>query len=98
MTLTESQVAAESGITPPPGVVDGPGAPAGRFERLRRGAVVVGRVGVDPLLDRRRQDVGLERGPGLPVRLPGVVELFFAGEAFGRGEGDDLTVLGVDRG
>ena len=57
------------------GVVDGPGAAARQREGLRRAAVVVGRVGVDALLDRRGQDEGLERGAGLAVRLPGVVEL-----------------------
>ena len=30
--------------------------------------------------------------------LPGVVELVFAGVAFGRGEGDDLAGFGIDRG
>ena len=99
-TLTESQVASASDIVPPPGsallTVQVP--PPGSVERHRRGAVVVGRVGVDALLDRRRQDEGLERGARLAVRLPGVVELVFAGVAFGRGEGDDLAGVRVDRG
>ena len=59
------------------GVVDGPGAASRDLQGLRRGAVVVGRVGVDALLDRGRQDKGLEGGAGLPVGLPGVVELAF---------------------
>ncbi len=79
-------------------VVDFPGAAAGDLQRHRRGAVVVGRFGVDALLDRGRQDEGLERGAGLALGLPGVVELLFAFTAFARGEGDDRPGFRVDRG
>ena len=51
-----------------------------------------------PCLIAAVEDEGLERGAGLAVRLPGVVELRFGGVAFGRGEGDDRAGLRVDRG
>ena len=70
-------------------------APVGQVE-VERFRGVVGRVGVDPLLDRGGQDEGLEGRAGLAVALGGEVEL-----ALGVvGAGDhrpDVAVAGVDR-
>ena len=77
------------------GGVDFPVAPFGQVEveRLRG---VIGRVGVDPLLDRRGQDEGLEGRAGLAVALGGEVEL----AAVVGGAGDhrpNVPVARVDR-
>ena len=99
-TLTESQVAScqRHHAAARLGVVDRPGRAARGLQRLRRAAVVVGRVGIDALLDRRRQVVDLERGPGLALGVGGEVELAGQRVALGRGQRDDLTVRRVDRG
>src|SRR6185503_670710 len=81
------------------GVVDGPGgASIIDLERLRRGAVVERRVGVDPLLDRSGQVVDLEGGAGLALGVGSEVELAVRRVALGGGEGNDLPVRWVHRG
>ncbi len=75
--------------------VDFPVAPFGQVE-VERFRDVVGRVGVDALLDRRRQHEGLEGRSRLAVPLGGEVEL--AGAVARAGDQRlDLAVAGVDR-
>ncbi len=77
------------------GGVDGPAAPLRQVEveRFRR---VVGRVGVDPLLDRGGENEGLEGRARLAAALGGEVELRF--RVVGAGDhGPDVAVARVDR-
>ena len=80
------------------GVVDRPGAAARDFQGLRRAAVVVGRLGIDPLPERVAKDEGLKRGARLAVRLPGVVELFLLASLWVEASATISPVGRIDRG